>query len=696
MNATELRAASRLRLPDALLTYADLGLAVFPLPPRAKHWTGPQALDYRHATTDVAELNRMIADVDLTDPTRWPNIAMQPGRSGLVAVDVDGSAGQQSLHDLRGSSDRFRSAGYRTPRADGGFRLLYRMPDGARFGKRNPRPGLEVFGNVGHVVLPPSVHPNGGPYTWWDWDEIAPLPAELADLLGDLYQAPDEPTESATEAQVQQFLHGLPRVTEFSSYGRGTADKLIAELGAASVGHRHAACVHAAVRLLELAQAGQVDALAAVDELRAVFLQRLHGAPDRLPAAEFAGILRWSVAKMRMTTPAAPLANLITEAAKAYDDLDGDAVLFVLAIAATATLTDGTPPVWGALVGSSSGGKTGLTGLVCDAPGVHSVDKLTEPGLLSWSKGKTKRPVGLLKRIGSLGMVLVADFSTWLANSDYRTQEAVFSALRRVHDGRYARDLGEQETALSWEGRVTLLTGVTHAIDNFASYLSALGARWVYLRLRSRDPSSKRTMASKARRRRALDVALPELRKSAAELVISARERLPEQELPEQDIGELIDTVAVFTVYGRGSVPRSGYGRRDVLDLPDMEEPPRIAQALALLARAAFALGADVPTVRRLVLRCGVESIPRSRHRVLSELLDGEVLPVAAIAERINASRFTVGITCDDLRMLGLVTGPDRDEDNPGRQPRCYAIGGAAGDYAAEVLQAYRDETGPG
>lgn len=105
-------------------------------------------------------------------------------------------------------------------------------------------------------------------------------------------------------------------------------------------------------------------------------------------------------------------------------------------------MDDGTPPIWGGLVGLSSSGNTEVIEALRKVG--TPADDLSPPGLLSWSRGKTPRPVRLLTRIGSLGFVLVADFSTMLASDDKRAEETLFSALRRVYDGRYDRWMGER------------------------------------------------------------------------------------------------------------------------------------------------------------------------------------------------------------------------------------------------------------
>jgi hypothetical protein len=702
MNAAEIVRAGRLPLPEALLAYAELGLHVFPLPPKAKHWQGKDALSYLDATADTAELSRLIDGVDLADPDAWPNIGLQPGRSGLIAVDLDGPAGMDAWTQAAKDADAepWDTLGYRTPREDGGVRLLYRMPPGVTFGKRIPVDGVELFGTVGHVVLPPSIHPNGKGFVWTTEHELTDFPPFAIALLGTTADQPHAPTAAVTSAEVEAYLDSLPLVTVPTPYGTQALAGLLDRLRQVGRGRRHGTAVHSVTRVLELAADSRLTARPALDELAATFRIVLAGERDRLPAAEFAGILRWSVprvqrareeAQRRAESPDA-FALLVKRAADVFDGLDPDAVSFALAISATSDLDDGTPPVWGALVGPSSGGKTAMLELVRDMPNTVLVDELSVPGLLSWTKGKTPRQTGLLLRIGKLGTLLVQDFSTLLSEDGYRQREAVFAALRRVHDGHFSRSLGEREADLCWDGRVTLLTAVTHAVDSYSGHMTALGARWVYLRLASREVEGKKRMSAKSRSRSGTATALKELRTMAGELVAAGRVRLPETELSE-DLGALIDEVAVVCGYGRGSVPRSGYGRREVIGMVDIEEPARAAQGLALLARAVLALGLDEQSAARLVLRSGVDSMPRSRALVLEQLSSGTVLTAAEIARATGIARTVVREVLADLRLLGLAAlfkdDENREEDD--RTPLRYSLGGEAGDIAHGVMQQYRD-----
>ena len=123
---------------------------------------------------------------------RWPeaNIALVTGEaSGLVVLDVDprhgGDAALEELEKQFGELPPTVAA--RT--GSGGRHIIFRHP-----GRRVPNsagalgPGLDVRGDGGYIVAPPSRHASGQPYTWEDayhlmYLEPAPMPAWLIDRV---------------------------------------------------------------------------------------------------------------------------------------------------------------------------------------------------------------------------------------------------------------------------------------------------------------------------------------------------------------------------------------------------------------------------------------------------------------------------------------------------------------------------------
>lgn len=113
------------------------------------------------------------------------NVGVRTGRaSGLVVVDLDGEVGVQSIRALVDRHGRFPAAWVRT--GSGGWHAYLRHP-GSRVPCSNGRigPGIDVRGDGGYVVAPPSLHASGGRYAWRsDPGSSLPVPPEWLTQLG--------------------------------------------------------------------------------------------------------------------------------------------------------------------------------------------------------------------------------------------------------------------------------------------------------------------------------------------------------------------------------------------------------------------------------------------------------------------------------------------------------------------------------
>jgi hypothetical protein len=117
----------------------------------------------------------------------WPNVnvGIATGAvSGIVALDVDPAhGGEESLARLEKEHGALPAT--RTVKTGGGGRHLYfKHPGGTvpcSIGKIGA--GLDVRGDDGYVVAPPSNHASGGTYEWLDERESVDAPAWLLALM---------------------------------------------------------------------------------------------------------------------------------------------------------------------------------------------------------------------------------------------------------------------------------------------------------------------------------------------------------------------------------------------------------------------------------------------------------------------------------------------------------------------------------
>jgi Bifunctional DNA primase/polymerase, N-terminal/Family of unknown function (DUF5906)/Primase C terminal 2 (PriCT-2) len=105
------------------------------------------------------------------------NLGVATG-NGLLVVDVDGQAGLKTLSTVATSLPQTLMA--QSGRPDGGVHLWF-ATDGPA--PTNSGDGLDCRGDGGLVVVPPSQHASGRPYTWLNALPLAPIPAELLAFL---------------------------------------------------------------------------------------------------------------------------------------------------------------------------------------------------------------------------------------------------------------------------------------------------------------------------------------------------------------------------------------------------------------------------------------------------------------------------------------------------------------------------------
>ena len=167
----------------------------------AKH---PRTKNGLHdATSDPAQVMAWWA--------KWPeaNIGVRTG-DGMFVVDVDGEAGWEFLKERELPVTKM----VRTGR---GVHLWFWVPDGVTVRNRSKvGPELDVRGDGGYVLAPPSEHASGAVYEWVDEAvPIADAPAWLVELVRERpYEAPPKPivptirTPESVEAYARAALNG--------------------------------------------------------------------------------------------------------------------------------------------------------------------------------------------------------------------------------------------------------------------------------------------------------------------------------------------------------------------------------------------------------------------------------------------------------------------------------------------------------
>lgn len=160
---------------NSACSYANLGLAIVPVASCDKH---PFLKDWPNAATTDADTIRTW----LTDQYPGSNIALVTGlKSGnVIAIDVDMKPDQRidGMQTVTAWQEE-HGAWPETPvsiTGSGGRHYLFRVPE--TIGNCVcAELGVDIRGDRGCVVLPPSVHPNGNVYSW----ETSPGDCPIAD-----------------------------------------------------------------------------------------------------------------------------------------------------------------------------------------------------------------------------------------------------------------------------------------------------------------------------------------------------------------------------------------------------------------------------------------------------------------------------------------------------------------------------------
>lgn len=180
-----LLAVNTMPLASAARAYAEQGIPVFPLVPRAKEPRVSRGC--YSATTDLDQIQHWWS--------RWPNanIGIATGKaSACWVLDIDprhgglGSLDILERHARDWGATMPLSRTLRQLTGGGGIHLFYQMPthpgvdppNGAFAGYQ----GIDLKKGGGYVLASPSIHPSGMAYQWQNEDLPALFPLALLDL----------------------------------------------------------------------------------------------------------------------------------------------------------------------------------------------------------------------------------------------------------------------------------------------------------------------------------------------------------------------------------------------------------------------------------------------------------------------------------------------------------------------------------
>jgi hypothetical protein len=174
------------KLERYALAYAARGLPVFPCQEGSK--LPLTAHGCRDATTDPQAIRRW------WKKSPRANVAVATG-GRLAVLDVDGEPGAFNLAQLEIEHGTIVTA---TSKTWTGHHLWFRVPEGVEIGCSTGRVGggLDVRGEGGYILAPPSLHPAGITYAWAVQEALAVMPEWLVELARKPDRARTNPTET--------------------------------------------------------------------------------------------------------------------------------------------------------------------------------------------------------------------------------------------------------------------------------------------------------------------------------------------------------------------------------------------------------------------------------------------------------------------------------------------------------------------
>ena len=198
------------------IAFAQRNLPIFPCQQRGKEPACSRGV--HDATSNLDRIHSWWG------PCNDLNIGLAYGEpSGLFIIDVDGTEGEATLRKLEEIHGILPPTREAITGRNGGRHAYFRL---GRHKVRNSAgklgAGLDVRGTGGYVLLPPSIHPSGRPYSWSvdSADHIAPAPDWLHAIIGDEGDGQGKPLEHWHQVLTEKIPEGTRNSTLASVCGK--------------------------------------------------------------------------------------------------------------------------------------------------------------------------------------------------------------------------------------------------------------------------------------------------------------------------------------------------------------------------------------------------------------------------------------------------------------------------------------------
>ncbi|OGC91817.1 hypothetical protein A2876_04625 [Candidatus Amesbacteria bacterium RIFCSPHIGHO2_01_FULL_48_32b] len=557
------------------------------------------------------------------------NLGVITGKiSGIVVVDID------PRHS--GSNEMFAELGTLAAKTGGGgWHYYFKFEPGIQ-NQAGIQSGIDIRGDGGYVVVPPSLHQSGNRYEWINdlqTTPILPLPDFIKEWL--VKREIKEYKSNWSAEKLDGVGEGRRNETAASVVG-----KLIATFPRSEWGTE--------VWKLSLLWNKENNPPLPETELRQVFDSICQRELMKIPG--------------RVNDQTVSLEEAL-EAVEAV--LPGKRDLTLLAMATCVShLIDKKTPLWLMFVGVPSSAKTEVARMVGKVPWVYFLDALTENAFVSGMKDSKD----LLPLLNGKCLV-VKDFTTTLSQKE-ETVKKILGDLTSIYDDSFAKHSPMRGT-VEYHSFFSLLGCVTpQALNRHQRYMNQIGPRFLFYRV----PNSSQEEVEKS-----FEVlwSVSDSRpgfKNAHDKVSGYCNgllgRLNETTLGKEGLEtkELLNSLAKFISKARGMVlTRSAEfvnAENEKVQFYEpieiqIEEPFRALQQLRVLARSLAVVQGkeEVGTGDlRLVRQVALASMPADRSLLLSVILSKDVFWTAKqVADAIGISHKTALRQLDELVTLKIL-----------------------------------------
>ncbi len=239
-------------LHEAALSYAEQGYAVLPCRGKIPAKKG----GYKNGTTGPAVIDEWWRE----NPDY--NIGIATGEvSGFFVLDIDGDAGEESIRKLEAENGSLPET--RTIKTGGGGRHLWlKNPQGRTIGNRaGIVDKVDIRGNGGHAIAPPSMHESGNVYELVNDCEVADAPEWLLDLIG------SKTGSTNPSAELSELEQSNVKTTK---YGQAALDSECEKLGQVQENTRNDSLNKSAFAMAQLIAANELNYFEVYERLEEV------------------------------------------------------------------------------------------------------------------------------------------------------------------------------------------------------------------------------------------------------------------------------------------------------------------------------------------------------------------------------------------------------------------------------------------